>query len=142
VRLLIGLLLFFAPKSFITSLEFFGVVFNFTHRMGGWCDIIPISDKYAKLKFIIALSMFDEFGAGYELSITEISKTTSVLDPHEFEVVAKSCYCISWDKNAPTVKSIEEMKFTIKADSLSVRSILKATKEGLKTLTRTEYEIT
>jgi len=34
VRLLIGLLLFFAPKSFITSLEFFGVVFNFTHRMG------------------------------------------------------------------------------------------------------------
>lgn len=142
MRFLIGLLLFFAPKSFITSLEFFGIFFNFAHRMGGWCNIIPISDKYAKLKFIIALSMFDEFGAGYELSITEISKTTSVLDPHEFEVVAKCCQSIAFEGDKPPVKSIVEMKFTIKADSLSVRSILKATKEGLKTATKELYEIT
>lgn len=141
MRFLVGLLLFFARRSFLAALESFGIL-SFTHRMGGWCDIISVSDKYAKLKFIIALGMFNEFGAGYELDIKKISNNTSVLDPHEFEVIAKHCYCISFNGNKLPIKSIEEMKFTIKADSYSVRSVLRATKEGLKTATRKQYEIT
>lgn len=141
MSILIRLLLLFATDAVLNILEECGIIVV-SRRMGGWCDVLTVTDKYTKLKFVIALAMFEEYGAGYELSITEISKTTSVLDPHEFEVVAKSCYSIHFDGDKPPVKSIEEMKFTIKAESYSVRSILKATKEGLKTLTRTEYEIT
>lgn len=141
MSILIRLLLLFATDAVLIILEECGIIVV-SRGIGGWCDVLTVTDKYAKLKFVIALGMFEEYGAGYELSITDISKNTSVLDPHEFEVVAKSCYSIKFDGDKPPVKSIEEMKFTIKADSYSVRSILKATKEGLKTLTRTEYEIT
>lgn len=141
MSILIRLLLLFATDAALNILEECGIIVV-SRRIGGWCDVLPVTDKYAKLKFVIALGMFEEYGAGYELSITKISKNTSVLDPHEFEVVAKSCYSIKFDGDKQPVKSIEEMKFTIKADSYSVRSVLIATKEGLKTATRKQYEIT
>lgn len=56
MSILIRLLLLFATDAVLIILEECGI-FVVSRRMGGWCDVLTVTDKYAKLKFVIALEI-------------------------------------------------------------------------------------
>lgn len=93
----------------------------------------------SELEFAVRLGIYAYgWGMGSELTITELTETTSVRDPVMYLV--QSEYCCERDFIKKT-RTMEVWDFQVIAKNSSLRSIMEAVIKGLQEVKKTKYTL-